>query len=321
MAYAGDVGNNDQYTATLTPEMTGTLQYLARFSTTAGREWTYASTAGGQPGVLTVQPSADTTPPATPQNLAVADWSAEWIALEWDPIAGDPTLYAYDVYRSELARTAWTKIGRVLAPDTTFTDDDVTTGYTYFYVVQAVDTSFNKSDYSNQVQATAEAKLVAVTFQAVVPDYTPADATVYVVGDAPELCGWCSPQTVAMEQTGAVTWTKTLTLTDGQALQYKYTRGNWDRVEWWGPIVSVFNRHATVSYGADGSQLLADTVHYWRDPLVIEHTPGCRRDRTWPPTPSSASPSAATSTRRPSRPPTWCSVTAAWTSASSTTPR
>jgi glycosidase len=101
MAYAADVGNNDQYTATLTPEMTGTFQYLARFSTMAGRDWTYAYTAGSQPGVLTVQPSADTTPPATPQNLAVADWSAEWIALEWDPVVGDPSLYAYDVYRSE----------------------------------------------------------------------------------------------------------------------------------------------------------------------------------------------------------------------------
>jgi hypothetical protein len=35
----------------------------------------------------------------------------------------------------------------------------------------------------------------------------------------------------------------------------------------------VFNRQATVSYGADGTQLLADTVHYWRDPLVIDHDP------------------------------------------------
>ncbi len=280
MAYAADVGNNDQYTATLTPEMTGTLQYLARFSTTGGREWTYATTAGAERGELTVQPSTDTTPPATPQNLAVTDWSATWIALNWDPStvlragpADDPTLYAYDVYRSELTRQAWTQVGRVLAPDTTFTDDDVTTGQTYAYAIQAVDSSFNKSGLSNQVQATAESKLVAVTFQAVVPDYTPAGATVYVVGDAPELCGWCNPQTVAMEQTGAVTWTKILTLTDGQAIQYKYTRGNWDVNEWWGPIVSIFNRHATVDYGADGSQVLADTIHYWRDPLVIEHEP------------------------------------------------
>jgi glycosidase len=273
MQYAADVGNNDQYTATLTPEMTGTFQYLARFSTTAGRDWTYAYTSGGQPGVLTVQPSSDTTPPATPQNLRVTDWSAGWIALAWDPVSGDPTLYAYDVFRQEVGREAWTKVGRVLAPDTAYTDADVATGHTYAYVVQAVDSSFNHSGDSNQVEATAQAKLVAVTFQAVVPDYTPADATVYVVGDVPELCGWCNPQTIAMEKTGDVTWTKTITLPDGQAIQYKYTRGNWDINEWWGPIVSVFNRHATVEYGSDGTQLLADVVHYWRDPLVISHQP------------------------------------------------
>jgi hypothetical protein len=35
----------------------------------------------------------------------------------------------------------------------------------------------------------------------------------------------------------------------------------------------VFNRHATVNYGSEGTQLLADVVHYWRDPLVITHQP------------------------------------------------
>jgi glycosidase len=273
MEYVGDVGNNDQYAATLTPEMTGILQYLARFSATGGREWTYAFTAGGLPGTLTVLPSADTTPPDTPLNLRVTDWSAEWIALAWDPVAGDPTLYAYDVYRSEVSGTVGTKIDRVMAPTTIYTDANVATGQTYYYVVQAVDTSFNKSGHSNQVGATAEAKRVAVTFQAIVPAYTPDDATVYVVGDVPELCGWCNPQTVALLKTGDVTWTRVITLADGQPIQYKYTRGNWNINEWWGPIVGLNNRHATVDYGADGSQLLADVVHYWRDPLVISHQP------------------------------------------------
>jgi uncharacterized repeat protein (TIGR01451 family) len=273
MTYAADVGNNDQYTATLIPEVTGTFQYLARFSTTAGRDWTYAYTGGGVSGTLTVEPSADVIPPAVPQNLRAADWSPSWIALEWDPVEGDPTLYAYDVLRQESGQPDWTRVGRVLAPDTAYTDADVASGQPYAYVVQAVDSSFNRSGDSNQVEATAEAKLVAVTFQAVVPDYTPADATVYVVGDLPELCGWCNPQTIAMEKTGDHTWSKTLNLPDGQPIQYKYTRGNWDVNEWWGPIVSVFNRSATVDYGTTGTQLLADTVHYWRDPLVITHQP------------------------------------------------
>ncbi len=271
--YVGDIGSNDQYAAGLVPEEIGTFQYVARFSTTQGRDWSYALTAANQPGVLTVLPSADTTAPDTPLNLRVTDWSAGWIALAWDPVTGDPTLYAYDLYRSEVSGTVGTKIARVLAPTTTYTDASVTGGQTYYYVVQAVDTSFNLSGYSNQVEATAQAKMVAVTFQVVVPDYTPADATIYVAGDAAELCGWCDPQTVALTKTGDVTWTRVITLADGLPIQYKYTRGSWDVNEWWGPIVGLENRHATISYGVDGHQLLADTVHYWRDPLVIAHEP------------------------------------------------
>ncbi len=273
MDYVDDVGNNDQYAARFTPEMTGTLQYLARFSTTGGRDWTYAPTAGGQPGVMTVLASADVTPPVTPVNLRLQDWSAGWLELAWDPVEGDPSLYAYDLFRSEVSDTIGSHVARVLAPTTVYTDTDVSTGQTYYYRVQAVDTSFNRSGYSNQVEATPQAKVVAVTFQATVPDYTPEDATVYVVGDIPELCGWCNPQTVALSQTGEVTWSRVITLADGQAIQYKYTRGNWNVNEWWGPIYSVYNREATVDYGGDGSQLLADVVHYWRDPLVISHDP------------------------------------------------
>ena len=75
------------------------------------------------------------------------------------------------------------------------------------------------------------------------------------------------------QETGDITWTKAISLPSVQAIQYKYTRGTWDVNEWWGPIVSVNNRHATVDYGSNGSQLLDDVVHYWRDPLVIAHQP------------------------------------------------
>ncbi len=273
MSYYGDVDNNDAYSATLTPEMTGTYQYVARFSTTGGREWTTAYVTGTLPGILTVQASSDTIPPSTPLNLQVTDWGAAFVALAWTPITDDLTLYAYDIYRSEVSGTVGSIIGRALAPTFVYTDNTVSTGHTYYYVVQAVDTSFNRSGYSNQVEATPQPKLVAVTFQAVVPEYTPADATVYVVGDRPELCGWCNPQTIALEKTGSITWTKVITMADGQAILYKYTRGNWDVNEWWGPIVSTNNRHATVDYGSNGTQLLADIVYYWRDPLVISHYP------------------------------------------------
>ncbi|MFN2165078.1 MAG: Ig-like domain-containing protein, partial [Anaerolineae bacterium] len=273
MSYVGEVGNNDQYQAILTPEDRGQFRYLARFSTTLGREWTYARTADGRIPILTVRQSGDVVPPRTPENLRVVDWGATFISLEWDPVIDDPTLYAYDVFRSTTSGVVGPWVGRVLAPDTTFTDTSVTSGLTYFYVVQAVDTSFNRSGYSNEVEATAEAKLVNVTFEVTVPDWTPGGATVYIVGDIGEFCGWCNPQTVALNQINDITWSPSFSQPDGQAEQYKYSRGNWDINEWWGPIVGVNNRHMTVDYGTTGTQFIADDVPYWRDPLVIAHEP------------------------------------------------
>ena len=42
-------------------------------------------------------------------------------------------------------------------------------------------------------------------------------------------------------------------------VQYKYTRGSWETVEHWGEIVGTVNRSITITYGADGVQLVDDT--------------------------------------------------------------
>ncbi len=101
-----DVGNNDEFRARLVPEYTGTFHVVYRYSTTGGRDWVYADRSGlisptgvVSPAVLYVLPSADTTPPAAPQNLRVTRWGADHIALAWDPVAA-ADLYAYDLYRA-----------------------------------------------------------------------------------------------------------------------------------------------------------------------------------------------------------------------------
>ncbi len=71
-----DAGSNDEFMASMLPEVTGTFDYLYRYSTTGGRDWLYADlngpiTAGAtppNPGRLTVNASADTTAPATPDR-------------------------------------------------------------------------------------------------------------------------------------------------------------------------------------------------------------------------------------------------------------
>src|SRR5690606_586094 len=147
----------------------------------------------------------------------------------------------------------------------------------------AFDTSFNRSAESNAVEATAEARLVSVTFTVGVPAYTPG--TVYIVGDLAEFGPW-NPGLVPMTQVDATTWTYTLDIADGTAVQYKFTRGNWETVEAWGEITGLTNRAMTVNYGSNGTQLVDLTatdwgngaddtkaVQLWRDPIVTAVSP------------------------------------------------
>jgi hypothetical protein len=59
--------------------------------------------------------------------------------------------------------------------------------------------------------------------------------------------------------------TVTLTLYEGDQLEYKYTRGSWTYVEKGAACEEIANRAATVVYGADGTMTLEDTVLNWRN--------------------------------------------------------
>lgn len=285
--YNTDVGNNDEFRACLTPEYTGTFHYLYRYSTTGGRDWVYADRSGiisptgvVSPGLLRVLSSSDTTPPPAPTNLRVSRWGADHIALAWNAVAaGD--LYAYDLYRwgeGEGRDNAW-RVARVLSPTTTYTDTSVVTGHTYTYTVQALDTSFNRSDFSNEVSARAEERWVTVTFVVDVPPFTPAGETVYIAGDDARVFGasW-NPGHRPLTRTGANRWTVTLAAPEDEPRQYKYTRGSWDTVEKWGTLVGFANRVITPTWGATGRMTVTDVVYNWRDPLVVTvfPAPGAR---------------------------------------------
>jgi len=271
-------GDNDQFVGQFIPEYIGEYDYVYRYSTTSGRDWVYADLSGifsatpPNPGILHVFLSDDTTPPATPTNLLVADWSADFVALAWDPVTGDPSLYAYDLFRSEDGSDG-DHIARILDPTITYTDTDVTTGVTYYYRVQAIDSSFNRSDYSNQVTATPLPKMVTVTINVDVPDFTPG--TVYIVGNQPELGNW-DPSAVSMTQLDANTWTIELGFLEGTNLEFKFTRGDssWLNVEKEADgNTEIPNRTLLVDYGSDGYQVVNLAVANWRDPLVVSYEP------------------------------------------------
>lgn len=267
----------DEWMGNLLPEFIGDFHYVYRFSTTNGRDWVYADLGGiftgspPNPGLIHVLPSEDTLPPDTPENLTLSNWSIDFLELSWEPVQADPTLYAYDLFRSEISNTVGTKIARIPSPTTTFTDTSVTSGTTYYYIVQAVDTSFNRSGYSNQASGVPEAKIVEVTFNVTVPSFTPD--TVYIVGNQPELGNW-DPGAIPMTEGVSNTWTITRTFLDDQQLQFKFARGNWDTVEK-GPDGNeeLANRELTVDYGIDGQQIVNLAVANWRDPIVTSFSP------------------------------------------------
>jgi len=288
MGYNTRSGNNYEYVATLTPEVTGTFDLLVRFSTDGGLTWQYGDQDGyypgepgtDMPGVLTVTPNPDTTPPAAPTNLRIADWSSGFIKVAWDAVSDGAQ---YRVYRS-LTSGGFdynNPIAKVDGSTTSFTDNSVGNGTTYYYVVRAYDAALNASGSSNQVSQRAEPKLVAVTFRVRVPAETPASDTIYIPGSIDQFGPW-NPGKQALVNRGGGIWDVTVNILDGTAVEYKYTRGAWDRVEWWGSIVSTANRNVSISYGTTGTQLVDDTatnwgtgsdthkaVQAWRDPLVV----------------------------------------------------
>jgi hypothetical protein len=261
-----DAGNNDEFRGQLLPEAIGDYDYAYRYSTTGGLSWLYADLDGigngydpAQAGNLTVIPSGDTTPPSVPTDLHVTEASPSFISLAWDAVA-DGDVYRYEVYRSDSAGGPYAKIANVLAPAVAYTDWSVATGSTFFYVVLATDTSFNPSAYSSEIEATAQARPVLVTFNASLPDTTPPDDDIYMGGS---FNGW-DPAGTLMARTDLFA-TVTLTLDEGTQIQYKYTRGSWTYVEKGAACEEIANRTATIVYGADGTMALDDTVLNWRN--------------------------------------------------------
>jgi len=67
--------------------------------------------------------------------------------------ASTSTVSGYNVYRSTVSGTGYTKLNSSLVSGLTYTDSSVQNRTTYFYVATAVDSGGNESTYSNEMQA------------------------------------------------------------------------------------------------------------------------------------------------------------------------
>ncbi|MBX7213180.1 MAG: alpha amylase N-terminal ig-like domain-containing protein [Thermoflexales bacterium] len=260
MAYNGPAGSNYEYVTTLRPENAGVYDLLTRYSTDLGLTWTYGDQNGmgvATPGVMTVLANADNTPPAAP-TLTLDGVGASQVRLSWTSVADAAE---YRLYR----RTDANPYGSPLLVLTTTSaiDTAVTTGTPYSYVVRAVDAALNLSADSNEIAAIPTPQVVSVTFQVTVPAGTPVTGTVYIVGNQPQICGWCNPHTTALTKTGPTTWSTTLTFAEGSTVEYKYTLGDWLYVQKSDTCAEVGNN--VVNVGAGPTQVANDTVLNWRN--------------------------------------------------------
>jgi len=94
----------------------------------------------------------DITPPAAPTGLTTSAGN-EMVLLFWNDNTEDD-VNGYDVYRSTTSGSEYSRQNVSLLSNPEYTDNSVINGVTYYYVVTAVDTSSNESEYSNQASAT-----------------------------------------------------------------------------------------------------------------------------------------------------------------------
>ena len=120
-------GSSAPFTVTFTPQSSGAASGNLSFTSNATNSPTVQTLAG--------------TGTAPPQHSVSLTWNSSANAV------------GYNIYRGAVSGGPYSMINTTLDASTAFTDNSVTAGQTYYYVVTAVDASSNESGYSNQTSA------------------------------------------------------------------------------------------------------------------------------------------------------------------------
>ncbi len=116
------------------------------------QQWEKDSGTNQQWRFLPVDAPLEFDPPSAPGNL-VATANAESIQLEWTA-SPEADVAGYTIFRSDSAGGPYNTIARNVTTSS-FVDNTTTTGGQYYYAIKAVDSSLNRSGYSNEASATA----------------------------------------------------------------------------------------------------------------------------------------------------------------------
>ncbi|WP_275422805.1 carbohydrate binding domain-containing protein [Paenibacillus mucilaginosus] len=213
-----------------------------------------AGTSTYSGGVITSgPPPADSQAPSVPAGLQSSAKTDTSVMLGWTASTDNVKVTGYDVYRGGV------KVGTTAG--TTYTDSGLTANTAYSYTVKAFDAAGNTSTASAALSVTTNpaAGASTLTFKVTVPSNTPAGDSLYVAGS---FNSWnaADPASKLVKQADG-TYTVTLPIAEGTAVQYKITRGSWETVEVSSTGTDIANR--TYTKGA-GAQTVSLTVVRWK---------------------------------------------------------
>lgn len=75
------------------------------------------------------------------------------VELEWDPNT-ETDLAGYNIYRSTQSGSGYVRLNGILISSTSYSDDTIAAGQTYYYVCTAVNNADLESGFSNEVPYT-----------------------------------------------------------------------------------------------------------------------------------------------------------------------
>jgi hypothetical protein len=107
--------------------------------------------AGNATGTVTVTSNASGSPATITLSGSGAQISSHTVALSWH--ASTSTVSGYNVYRSTTSGSGYVKLNSSLVGGLTYTNSNLQSATTYYYVTTAVDSSGNESVYSNEASA------------------------------------------------------------------------------------------------------------------------------------------------------------------------
>jgi len=109
------------------------------------------TTAGAASGTISIVSNASGSPAAVSLSGTGVAPVQHSVALAWNPSTS--TVSGYNVYRSTVSGSSYTKINPSLVTLLNYTDLTVQSGTTYFYVTTAMDSNGDESVHSNEVSA------------------------------------------------------------------------------------------------------------------------------------------------------------------------